>query len=831
MLKKILNNQNAHYLLLLFITLIIFKIVYGLKILNPTNTGWMLDAYHDWGQHYLSWATFKSEPWHFPLGDMKHFNYPAGSNVGFTDSIPILALFFKLLSPVLPQDFQYYGIWFFLCHFLLGVYTIKILRIYNFKTIYLFIAAILIMLNPVLLYRSIHPALCGHWFLLASLYNYLRVTTTTNANAVNKNQIGLLLFSSLVNPYLFLMTVGFNIILPFKNYFYDKVITLKKAILFFLSAIFLVIVAWLIVGMIRFDNSGLEVADSYGMYGLNLNSFYNAQGFSKITPQLDLFNEKQYEGFSYFGVGFFILFIISTTFVLRHLIIHKYNIIQLKKFTPLIILTIALSLFAITNTVTYGSKEILHFNIPSIIVKVGNVFRASGRFIWLLYYLLFVFAIQIFLKKRISDFIKIPILLLITAIQIYDISPLMNKNLPSGSYNSPKISQDKWFSITSGFDRIVTYPPFNNHLLNYLDYQDLCFVALKNKLPITCGYVARDIGLINNLFQKEVFLTISEGNILNKNDIYITTSKDIEAFIPLLYNKTLSLRFLDGYYYLFTNNHKINIPVSLDEKRKIDEIYKRIKTAMAIENIAKPILGMDNVKTGIEKHNLTKNIFQCNGWAYIDGTKDNKKDSIYIILTNNKNSYRLKVKPVARPDVTTAMKNGNLDNSGFNATIFTNNLSYGTYDVIVGIFSNKKWYYKKLDQNLDLNKIVLPKVINEIPKINYPKKTIGNIDDCKILNGELFLNGWAAFKMEDTKDSKIKLVLYNNKIKYELETQKVQREDVTSFLKNEANYNESGFKSKNSITNFKKGKYKILIVITNSKNKSSTHQTDKTIEI
>ena len=90
------------YLTSFIILLAFFHYIYGIYILNPSNINWLLSAYHDWGTHYLGWAYFQNEPWQFPLGHIENYNYPAGSNVGYTDSITLLALFFKLISFFLP---------------------------------------------------------------------------------------------------------------------------------------------------------------------------------------------------------------------------------------------------------------------------------------------------------------------------------------------------------------------------------------------------------------------------------------------------------------------------------------------------------------------------------------------------------------------------------------------------------------------------------------------------------------------------------------------------------------------------------------------------------
>ena len=154
------------------IVIIFFQVIYGLETLMPTNISWLMTVLHDWGQHYLGWQFFKEEPWQFPLGHISKLYYPVGTNVGFTDSIPLLAIFFKIFASILPDDFQYFGLWLFACHLLAAYYTILICRLFNVNTLFTLFAVMFIAANPVLVYRNMHPALCAHWMLLASIYYY-----------------------------------------------------------------------------------------------------------------------------------------------------------------------------------------------------------------------------------------------------------------------------------------------------------------------------------------------------------------------------------------------------------------------------------------------------------------------------------------------------------------------------------------------------------------------------------------------------------------------------------------------------------------------------------
>lgn len=47
-------------------------------------------------------------------------NYPQGAAVTYTDSVPLLAILFRLLSPILPTTFQYFGLYTLCCYILQG---------------------------------------------------------------------------------------------------------------------------------------------------------------------------------------------------------------------------------------------------------------------------------------------------------------------------------------------------------------------------------------------------------------------------------------------------------------------------------------------------------------------------------------------------------------------------------------------------------------------------------------------------------------------------------------------------------------------------------------
>ncbi len=830
-MNKLVNNKN--YIISFIIILIGFHICYGFKVIDPININWLMSAYHDWGTHYLGWAYFRNEPWGLPLGHIENYNFPAGTNIGFTDSIPLAAVFFKCISFLLPSQFQYFGIWLLICHLLTGYFTIKIVNLYTNSILYNILFGILVAFNPVLIYRGFHPALCAQWLIIASIYYFLISPTSKNVNNINKKQIIIIILSAFINPYLFLMVCGFNIILPVKHFLF-KMINLKQTIIYVFVSIFSVLFSWYILGMISLEsNTNIEVIDSYGLFSFNLNSFYNSDGFSTFLPQLKQVRVQQYEGYAYYGLGIIILLFFCTLIFLHQLIILKVKWFNWKTVLPIAIITLALAMFSITNKITLNENTIFEFQIPNIISKLGGVFRACGRFIWVFYYTILFLAIFIFTKSNLPNKFKTILLTIIFIIQIVDIKPLLTfRDLSNGNYEIKKISEKKWTTISSKFKRIITYPCFENNLLTYLDYQDFCFIALKNNLPISTGYVARITGDANKIFIDSLNTNLSEA-IIPDSDLYITTPKNLDAFTPLIFANKVKLGFLDGYYYLYSKNKKINIQNNQIAIKKIDSIYNEIDRSLKIKTINCPLFKKDVIKYNIEKNTFDNNIINIQGWSYLSATSSNQNDSTYIALTNEKFTYISKSKLIKRPDVTANYKKGNVDNAGFKNTIFTNKIEQGIYQFALAIKDkNNRWSYELLTQipAIDLKKKSPPIKIKNIEKES--QNMIGNVDSFIIQSNKVIISGWGAIKKTNSLNSNIKLILIGDKVNYQIATEKILRPDVTQSNNDHYNYDESGFKINLRKDYFESGNYQIGILVINDNNQKGffIHSTKVTVK-
>jgi len=734
-MKKIVISKKYYfdYGFPLIITTIIIHVLYGLSILNPNNIKWLMSVYHDWGTHYLGWAYYRNEPWSFPLGEVKNYYYPVGTNVGFTDSAPLFAFIFKLFSAVLPKQFQYLGMLLFLCHFLVAYYGIKIFKLYKVNNFLIILGVILLTSNPVLVFRGIHPALSTHFLILASIYNYLRTSNINTANKINYNQMLIFFLAVTINPYIAMMVAGFNIIIPLKNYIFEKSISFKKLIYFplvsFLSGLFF----WIIFGMINIGNStstNLASSDNFRQYSFNLNSFFNSYGhFSKFFPDLGMIDEKQYEGFAYFGAGIFLLIFLTTIYYLVAFRKNKGTLSNKKKFYPLYFLCFGLFIFSLSCQISFGKKVLFEYPIPNIIEKLGFTFRASGRFVWPLYYLILIFSLLLFFKTKINSKVKTFLLLTIVFIQLYDIQVLITKNnLTSGDFHT-KLTDNKWISVFKNFDEIITYPPFETTLGYNMDYQDLCFLALKANKPITNGYVARVNNADKDKYRDNLLRDIKTGNI-KEGQLFITTSKYLDDFDVLIFRRKVSISKINDFFFIYSQKKQnlVDRIVNSNESEKayIKTILNQYKNQGSINyNLKKiDIKETGNIKYYIDNFNYENDVLQMRGWAFIKNTKTNLGDSIFLTLTRNKLSYIIPLKLEKRPDITSANSNGYLDDAGFNSVLFTDALEKGNYSMGILVKDIKgNLIYTKTERvlNKTSEKVVFKEEItsyNDLPVVN-----------------------------------------------------------------------------------------------------------------
>jgi hypothetical protein len=847
---NLLRKNNLLWIASFLYVLIIFQIKYGLQVLLPTNISWLMTILDDWGQHYLGWLFYQNEPWHFPLGHIDKMYYPLGTNVGFTDSIPLLCLFFKLFAPLLPANFQFLGIWLFLCHLLAAYYTIRLLQLFKVSHLITFAAVVLVAANPVLIYRGMHPALCAHWMLIASFYLYFSDPRVVKVKRILTYQFILLMIAVLVNPYIGFMVLGLSVTLLVKIAFFDKAITRKRFAGSLAVALFSILLAWFLVGLIEFGKKeDLGVQGAYGLYGFNLNSLYNAKGYSTFLPDFKEVSWHQFESYMYLGLGvilllFFLLFYALYEIALKRIVIRGGAAWRARlrlnntSAIPLLVFVILVSVFAITNVVSINDKVLFRLPVPSILTKLGEVFRASCRFFWIPYYLILLFSIIAFAKLKINSLGKTAMIILVVLIQLIDIRPILNpRKMTYGAYYPPL--DKNWTRLMAPFDNIVFYPPFESQQLTQMDYEYFCFLAARSRKGINIGYVARADHGAMKLYSDSLSSSLENGMPLRPKTLYITTQPYLDHFSLLLQSGGASLNTVDGYYYLYSdgirNDSLRSLSTALNDKNKpkLDSGLRITSTKVEFSETGKlPVTENKPLRYFIQRLDNGEKFIAAEGWGFIDSTFNNKGDSIFITLSSDTKTYIAATTLQPRPDVTIHFSKPYLDDAGFKILAFFDSVPKGIYRLGIAVRDQQGRLVCQPDDNMvgvGVPKYTPPEKLVKLP----PEGKIVHAFDFVSSDGSLVsISGWAVLDQQDADGCLITCLLKSKDNTYALETEMVERPDVTAAFKNRFKLDNAGFKAKVSKNMLPKGRYQIGILIKDTKHsKENVIFTDKTVDI
>lgn len=807
-------KQHSDYILGFIISSIIFILKFGLSVLNPTNTKWLLEVYHDWGQHFLGWSFYRNSPWTFPIGTNSEWYYPIGTNVGITDSIPLFAIPFKIFSSLLPVDFQYFGVWFLLCYILNGFFTIKLLKVFGVKNILILLVAVIIVnTNPVLLFRTLHPSLCAQWLIIASFYFYFK---TLEKGKVAKKfalyHILLLVISGLIHPYLTLITIAFFFLFFIKNIYITKVYDWKKGYSYFLIGFICLLFTWFVVGVLSFDSTNLEVTNAYGLYSWNLNSFYNGGGFSKYFSQLPQKTWHQYEGYSYLGIGGMFMIFLAFVLTLPVLVIRKK--IEKNIWLSYLLFISALLFFtgfAITNIVTYNEQTLYELKAPELILKLGNVFRASARYIWVIYYALILFAIIILSKIKVNQYIIGSILTALALVNVYDTSMFFtNDKYSEGKYQVPFENVDFLNQVFSKVDHIIMYPPYENSLGNQNDYQDFGYLAYKNNSKITSAYVARANGEEQGKFEQLINKQLLEGKASEKS-AFITKIDYIDRFALLINTGKFAIEKF-GQYYIIYPKEIINKQFHLNN---FINQNPETKSKLFLATFEKSTLSQsrtENVKGNFDEILVKEKVILISGWAYIDGHKNpNITSTKFIIKDMLNNEYVVNAKVSDRNDILEIFKGDSaMLKTGAQGVFKIENLKPGDYNLSIVIEDeNKNLHSTEMQQTISIgtNEILSPTLTKNATNNCTVKASVDTIE--KGEENSFKINGWSAIENKDNEKTKVEIILKKDNLLYAVKTYKSSRADLKDAFPNEKNIQFAGFKTEFSIAKLPKGKYAV----------------------
>jgi hypothetical protein len=384
-------------------------------LLFPANY-YDLAAAGDTADHIIGQRYFLLDQWHMPPLQTQLLRWPKGTNIAFTDSIPLLAVPAKLLRRILPPGFH--AIFWFLAiaWCLQPVAAVFALRSAGEKRLLPSLAVAVIALSmPTLLYRSMgHEALCGHFLIFLAIGLYFLISHGSRI-AMWLGPPALLVASLLVHPYLMAMVAAVLVAAPISLLVRREALCLPVSIAL-TTAIGIAGGLALLFGYA--EEAG--VGWGYGYYSMNLLSPIDPAG-STLIPFfpviMDATGGQYYEGYQYLGAGVLLLCLIAVISICR-----RAPIRACARHSGLLIVSAGLILFALSNSVFNGPILVFHFEgMPRILQS----FRSSGRFFWPVAYLLVIGSIAT-VVRRLPGRASAAILLIAAALQFADATALRN---------------------------------------------------------------------------------------------------------------------------------------------------------------------------------------------------------------------------------------------------------------------------------------------------------------------------------------------------------------------------------------------------------------------
>ena len=513
----VINSKGikAEHLAPLLMGFLFFLYIFGIKPLNVNDITWIggVDAM----QNYLGWQFFRQAPWSFPIiGSSPYFGMELGSSVVYSDSNPLLAIFFKILSPILPDNFQYFGVWLALCCILQSVVAWKIVSLFTQNRAVKFLATLIIMFNPAWINRVGHINLIAHFLILSAIYLVL----SSNEKGKKLKWGLLILISFSVHFYLALMVSviwGSNVL----SRYFTKKESFKSLFIEFIVIISLSVGLLYILGY--FTVSDVSKSGQYGTFGANLLSPVMPSGWSYILSELSI-PQSRFESFNFWGVGAIIMVLLSIViFILKPSKI-KMN----EKSITLLISSVFFSLLYTTNVISIGSLT-YEIKLPYQLLDALSVVRASGRFFWPVTYVIIISSI-VCLVSKLKGKSLYATLLLICIIQITDMSKGYNKS--SFYFYKPQIKESNlknyfWTNDVKHYSAI-RYVPFQSHIS---PWYEISKVAQESNISTDAVYLARFSGRIANELNESVISDLALGRY--KDDEIYVIRDDLVDYVSL----------------------------------------------------------------------------------------------------------------------------------------------------------------------------------------------------------------------------------------------------------------------------------------------------------
>lgn len=521
--------------------IVAFYVVVGPRVLNPINIAWLEGG--DPATHYLGWLFFRNADWAFPLGLNPNYGLELGNAIVFSDSNPLFAILFKLFSPVLPEPFQYFGIWIFVCFILQAWFSWKLIGLVSDSNAIRLLGAGFFVFSPAMIWRLHwnigHLSLVGHFLVVAALYLVFRPKSEKRLLAWGC----LLVVAALVHAYF----LGMVMLL----WLADLVGRITKGDQTIHQALSELGVLAPVIGLVCWQAGYFSVgrgaiASGYGRYRMNLLSPIDPGKadyglWSSIMMNLSG-DEGHHEGFNFLGIGVIALLFFTIPVLIRG----KVNLVAAVCKKPfLLILLGGFALFALSNKVGIGPYN-FEYSLPELMLSGANIFRASGRMFWPCFYALLYVAIFLIVRgngRRTAIFL----MALAIILQVVDTSTAWRKirhklMVDAHSEWSTPLKDQFWGHAAVKYRKVRWIQPGNagDHWKTFAAY------AGKYNLASDVAYVSRISESALSDAHGKAAIALHSGQF-DPDTLYILDEESLSQAVLNVNSDTDLLTQIDGY--------------------------------------------------------------------------------------------------------------------------------------------------------------------------------------------------------------------------------------------------------------------------------------------
>lgn len=567
------NSKATGLLFVIVISLVFVFYFYAGVLLNPnkflfSENGDAIKNYYTYSAHIKDQGVINSSI----------MNYPYGENFLYLDCHPLFTLVIKALAVPFPSVTDYsIGIINFLMIFSYVISSILLYLILLHLKVNKWYAAIgalsIAILSPQIYRIYGHFALSYSFMIPLTWYLFIRYTKT--AQALKWSLIILInnLLWYLIHGYMGMIAVSFIAICYLSNliiYESHEIRKLKTWLYFVLQVIAPLLLFWIFITF-----SDIHTGRNKTPYGILQ---YVANFFSVFIPNKEPFKEyfqkfitqePDWEGWSYIGLAssFMILvFLLNNLLKLLKLnFIHDRSMFTNRSMIPALISSVLLLLLSMGYPFKLGMEYLLDY------VKVINNFRAIGRFAWVFYYVITVWAIyyawQFFESRKKLKPIWAVVILIIPMLLAYE-SLHYHKEASRQITTIPNYFSGKWMPdyLQSGinsfepedYQAIIPLPYYLTGSEDYKKsssnkiYQLSMAIANQTGLPLMANY-STNAGIVEskNLYQilSPVFYTkeIEKDIKDNRPFLLIFSKEELNPAEMGILNRSRRIFDSDGY--------------------------------------------------------------------------------------------------------------------------------------------------------------------------------------------------------------------------------------------------------------------------------------------